>query len=138
MEFHPDSEKYPDIARAWFKETTKTVAPGASDKYIKMKLGKGHITRLYFKVDRARKMMKVLCYHFCDFASCTDEFVALYYNDMHEDLADTTTFGEWSFPTMPHNMADEYIVNADNTVFTSVNFGDPEVIKTGDITRNMT
>lgn len=97
MEFHPDSQRHPNIARCWYKETVTKVAPDAMQSYRNMRLGKSHYVRLYLQVDRKAKMFKVLSYHHCDPDSCTDAYKRQYYNIACRRKCDVT-LGEWSFP----------------------------------------
>lgn len=141
FEFNPDSVKYPNIARCWYKETVLQLPEDADPRCVERRLNKSHRIRLYFKVDRERKMFDVLCYAYEDPESCTDEFVM---KETYTDLAKEQEkhnkfFGEWSFFSDDLTEgSDQYKWNETNSVLTSVNFEDRDVLKSGDITKNMT
>lgn len=138
FEFHSDAVKYPNIARCWYKETVVKLPEDADPRCVERRLNKSHRLRLYFQVDRDRKMFDILCYAFEDLASCTDEFERM---QQYEEMADEqakenhdTFFGGWSFLK---EEGDQYKWNATNSVLMSVNF-DKDVQASGDITKNMT
>ena len=87
-----------------------------------MRLNKGHIVRLWFRVDREAKLFKTLSYDFCDKGSCTDSIMAERYEARGKDNK-TVKMGKWDVKIDANKFnADEYSLNALNTVMRSINF----------------
>lgn len=140
FEFHPDAAKYPNIARCWYILTVIKLPEDADPRCVEQRLNKSQKLRLYFKVDRVRKMFDVLCYAYEDVESCTDMYEKERYvlRAAERSKANHDTFlGEWSFKADSQD-SEQYKWNATNSVLMSVNFGNTKVVDTGDITQNMT
>ena len=108
-----------------------------------MRLNKSNTIRLWFRVDCEAKLFKVLSYDFCDPDNCTDAVVAQFYSSMNDkQKPKIVEMGEWSVPMNPNVFrADEYSLNALNTVMRSINFVEEgvNILNAGDkISDNMT
>ena len=118
------------MARMKFKGTTLSVPDDASDAK-KGQVGTYHTHMHYFKVDRDHKLLQ----------SVGATLVPEETTDSTEYGIDTTkliTVGEWSYHVEDNSNANiQAKLNSDNSVLCGVNFASPEVVETGDITKNI-
>lgn len=124
FEMHPDAETYPNLARMTMKATIVKSKHPASGYQV----GSFYVHQHYLKIDRGLKAATKI--GTVDIDSQGENYGI---SDEPEESA-----GEWTWHTERSDFDNlQMAFNANNTVFRVVNFANPAVKESGDITKNI-
>jgi hypothetical protein len=130
-EAHPDPTNYPNLYRAKVKILFESIPADAAEKF-KAQVGKHAVVERVFQVDRQRKVFLMIGANAVRDETTTADKDAFRYEDT--PLAEPA--GSWQWHKARADNIFQYVLNANNKVLRETNYGNPNVIKTGDWSMN--